>query len=324
MGLRLAVLGLAMGLAALNTGNNLLYLMLSLVLGLAVTSAVASVWSLRRLRIVPHMPAEAVRGQPFLAGVEVTGRFPFLPQTWVDIRIQGLPRPVELSVAVAGREARGFGSVTVTVDRRGVYERLTLTAATGYPLDLALYQTRRAIETDLVVLPSFRPLASVKVIGGGPEGAQESAARGSAGAGFELRDIREYTPADDARHIDWRSSARTRQLMVREFERERDRSVDLVLDHETPDDEAFEEIVERCAALLDLAARSGFDARLLVPGRPPLLQGRAAMHYLAEARACRPGTSVEPLARTARRARSGVQTIVLSALPGRATPIEVR
>jgi len=323
MGIRLAVLALAMGLAALNTGNNLIYLMLSLVLGLAATSTVASIWSLRRLRLQPHLPAEAVRGQPFLAGVEAGGRFPFLPQTWVDVRIHGLGRPVEVSVAVDGREARGTGSTMVTIDRRGVYEDLTLTAATGYPLDLALYRIRRPIGAGLVVLPSFRPLSSLKIPGGGPDGSRDAAAHSAAGAGFELRDIREYTPADDARHIDWRSTARARRLMVREFERERDRSLDLVLDREAPDDEAFEPVVERCAALLDLAARSGFDARLLTAESPSPLQGRAAMRYLAGVLPCRPGSAGEHPARVARRARPGVQTVVLSALPGRATPIEV-
>jgi len=323
MGIRLAVLALAMGLAALNTGNNLIYLMLALVLGLAVTSAAASVWSLRLMRVTPHLPAEVLRGRPFLAGVEVSGRFPFLPQTWVDVRILGLPRPVDLEVAVTAGDGRGSASTGLTVDRRGVYGNLSITAVTGYPLDLAVYQTRRPLDVTLTVLPAFRPLTSLKVTSGGADGFRETASRSAAGAGFELRDIREYTPADDARHIDWRSSARTRRLMVREFERERDRSIDLVLDHESPDDEAFEPVIERCAAILDLAARSGYEVRLLAPGRPEALPGPSAMRYLASAQPCRPGTGVEPLGRTLQRARTGAVTIVLSALPGRSTPIEV-
>jgi len=322
MGLRLAVLALAMGLAALNTGNNLIYLMLALVLGLTATSTAASVWSLRRLRVAPHLPAEVIRGRPFLAGVEVSGRFPFLPQTWVDVRILGLPSPVDLEVAVAAGADRGFASATVTVGRRGVFEDLSIAAVTGYPLDLALYQTREPLDVALVVLPDFRPLTSLRVAAGGADGFRETASRSAAGAGFELRDIREYIPADDARHIDWRSSARTGRLMVREFERERDRQLDLVLDHESPVDEAFEEAIERCAAILDLASRSGFDTHLLAPGRTEPLSGPAAMRYLAEATACRQGTATESVARMMGRARPGAQTIVLSALPGRSTPIE--
>src|SRR5262249_10822584 len=58
MGLRLAVLSVAIGLAAINTGNNLLYVMLSLILGLALVASIAARVAMRTLRVRAILPPE--------------------------------------------------------------------------------------------------------------------------------------------------------------------------------------------------------------------------------------------------------------------------
>src|SRR5262245_15993391 len=50
------------------------------------------------------------------------------------------------------------------------------------------------------------------------------------GLGIEFSDVREYSPGDDVRLIDWRVSARTQQLHVKQMTEERERSVLVVLD----------------------------------------------------------------------------------------------
>jgi uncharacterized protein (DUF58 family) len=324
MGLRLAVLSLAIGMAAINTGNNLLYLMLALVLALAMVSAVAAGWSMRRVHVAPILPAEATRGEPFLIGAEVTGRFPLLPQTWVRVRIEGLPDPVELTVGIPGDAGRGVASARVTVDRRGLFEDLSAQALCGYPLDLALRRAKQRWRGRIVVLPRFDRISKLRITrgaDGGRHGRVNAPSRRTGGTDAELRNIRHYTTRDDARHIDWRSSARTRQLMVREFEREVERRVDLVLDLQTADPAAFEAAVERCAAILDLARRRQFDARLLVPGLPAALSGREAMRCLAIVKPASTGKA--PLETALRLTRREAELIVISTDPRCATPIEV-
>lgn len=321
MGLRLAVLSLAIGVAAVNTGNNLLYLMLSLVLGMAVVSVAAARWSIRRLRVTVLLPEEATCGEPFLVGAEVSGRFPLLPQTWVGVRLEGLPDPVELAVVVPGESGRGVASGRFVVSRRGVFENLGTLALTGYPLDLSLRRARQTWRGRLVVLPRFERISTLRILrasGGARPGALNAASRRAGAAGAELYNIREYTPTDDARHIDWRSSARTGQMMVREFEREKERRLDLVLDVQTGDASGFEATVARCAAILDLALRAPFDARLLVPGTGSPLEGRAAMRYLA---AAAPGGP--PPGEALAFARRDADLVVISADPARATPLEM-
>jgi uncharacterized protein (DUF58 family) len=328
IGPRLALLGLAIGLAAVNTGNNLLYLILSLLLALAAISVLVSSWSLRRLRVSALLPGEVVCGEPFHIGVEACGRFPLLPQTWIEVRLEGLPAPVDAAVVITSGRQRGVASARAVVERRGVFEPLTLSAATGYPLDLWLRRSRRQPwRGALVVLPRHPKIRSLRIVRAGqapPRGDAPSHQGGH--PGVDLRNIRSYTTSDDARHIDWRSSARSGRLMVREFEREQERRIDLVLDLEAADDEAFEQAVQRCAAILDLARRERYDARLLLAGIEVAPGGIRAMRCLASVKRTSPEAAGPPgsgLVETLGLVRPDAECVVISADPARSTPIEM-
>jgi uncharacterized protein (DUF58 family) len=50
------------------------------------------------------------------------------------------------------------------------------------------------------------------------------------GSGFEFNQIREYQMGDDIRFIDWRASARTNKILVKEYIEERNRTIMILLD----------------------------------------------------------------------------------------------
>ncbi len=50
------------------------------------------------------------------------------------------------------------------------------------------------------------------------------------GSGMEFHQIREYQHGDDVRFLDWNSSAKSRNLMVKQFIEERDRTIILMVD----------------------------------------------------------------------------------------------
>ena len=325
MGMKLALVSLAIALAAVNTGNNLLYLILSLVLGLAAISSAAASWSLRRLALFPLLPAEVTAGESFLAGAEVRGKFPLLPQTWVRVTVLGLPCPIEIDVPVSGAQGRGIGSTRILAPARGAYENLKITAFTGYPLDLARRRTRAtSLSAGLLVLPRFDRATSLHVPAAGAARPGLAANSNEGGrAGVDLHKIREYTGREDARRIDWRSSARARRLMLRDFEREHERRIDIVLDSRADSDVAFEKAVERCAAILDLARRNHHDARLITAASGAPLSGHTGMRHLAVVKrdtgaGAAPHDAIQSLMT---RTRAGAERIVISADPSRATPI---
>src|SRR6185503_5516978 len=76
------------------------------------------------------------------------------------------------------------------------------------------------------------------------------------GAGHDLFSMRDYQPQDDLRHIDWKATARSRRLTVREFASEDERRITIVMDtrlHRDADaalQERFEQGVVQTASLL--------------------------------------------------------------------------
>jgi len=107
----------------------------------------------------------------------------------------------------------------------------------------------------VLVYPSVEATPELLEVLPGIQGAMESLAKGR---GQDLYALRDYLPNDSARHVHWKASARLGSLMVREFAREDDTKVLLVLDPHSdaarPNADAvekdrFERTVELCAAI---------------------------------------------------------------------------
>ena len=83
------------------------------------------------------------------------------------------------------------------------------------------------------------------------------------GQGTEFDSLREYVRGDDVRSIDWRASARSRSVVVRTWQPERDRRVVLVLDTSrvsagrVADVPRLDSAMDAALLLAALAARAG-------------------------------------------------------------------
>jgi uncharacterized protein (DUF58 family) len=115
----------------------------------------------------------------------------------------------------------------------------------------------------LWVYPRTHPIRAIA--GGMPrhhhEGATtEKSPRGS----LDLREVREYVPGDEVRHLHWKATARTGQLMIRDYADPNQPQFTALLDNrrELPERE-FEEVVEFAATLVVSAAKSDHQCRLV-------------------------------------------------------------
>ncbi len=107
---------------------------------------------------------------------------------------------------------------------------------------------------EVLVYPSVAPSDEFYEILPLVTGELESFVRGR---GHDLYAIRDYQSSDSARHVDWKASARTGSLQVREFAREDERRVLLALDPAIPAngkpeewrDAVFERGIALCASL---------------------------------------------------------------------------
>ncbi|GAA2378901.1 lipoprotein [Catellatospora methionotrophica] len=138
-------------------------------------------------------------------------------------------RPYAHRVALAPGEAATL-TTTLTPTRRGDRTAEQVTVRTHGPLGLAVRQSDHRPPWNLRVLPRFtsrkhlpEKLARLRTV----EGA--TAIRGR-GQGTEFDVLREYVPGDDVRSIDWRATARRRDVIVRTWRPERSRRIVCVLD----------------------------------------------------------------------------------------------
>lgn len=121
-------------------------------------------------------------------------------------------------------------STTLAPTRRGTRHADVVTVRSWGPLHLGARQVSFGAPLSLSALPEFKArvllparLARLHEL----EGTTPTTLRG---AGTEFDSLREYVRGDDPRDIDWRASARSKELMVRTWRPERDRHVVVVVD----------------------------------------------------------------------------------------------
>ena len=251
-----------LALAALNTGNNLVFLILAAMLAGILMSGILSSIVLSGNVLELELPEHIFAAQPALALLKLSNEKETLPS--FSLRIVGdekktgrqiLAEPVYFPFIPRKSSARQ--RVELLFSRRGVYRQDAFGIRTRFPFGF-LEKTRRVESPmEVVVYPSVAPTEQFYEVLPMVSGEMESIQRGR---GHDLYSIRDYVTSDSARFVDWKATARTAQLKVREFTREDERQVVLVLDpflHRGEDgsapgpelQEKFERAVTFCACL---------------------------------------------------------------------------
>jgi uncharacterized protein (DUF58 family) len=238
---------LAVGFAAMNTGNNLLYLLLGAMLGFIAVSGWLSEQAIRALTLERHLPRAVSVGQELRIGYTVRNGKARLPSLAVEILEGALPGRAFLAHVEAGGTAH-VRSVNTFI-RRGVYPLGTVTLSTAFPFGLFKKERDVQIPGEIVVWPrTDRPVAAPP-LGGGRVPRMGAASRGSQGHRGEYRSLRGYRAGDDPRDIHWRSSARLLSPVLREYERDGAETRWICLDLRTERGDPAEVAVEVAAAM---------------------------------------------------------------------------
>lgn len=237
----------AVGFAALNTGNNLLYLLLGAMLGFIVVSGWLSEQAIRDLHIERQIPRAVTVGRELVLTYHVRNRKRYLPSLAVELIEAGLAEPAFVSHVPAGGRATARSSNGFI--RRGVYPLGTLTISTSFPF--GLFRKERDIELpgEVVVWPRHDLAVRDPAPGAGRLPRSGRSARGSLGWRGEYRSLRTYRRGDDPRDIHWKSSARLQRPVVREYEQGASETRWICLDTRGVEGDAAERAVEIAASL---------------------------------------------------------------------------
>ena len=225
---------LLISVAALNTGNNLLFLILASLIATILMSGILSSITLSGVAMRLQLPDHIFAGQPIRASLELHNEKVTLPSFSLRVEAvtpKGSPAAALLETPVyfpyLPKRGRASQTVPISFPVRGVYRQDAFRIVTRFPFGFLQKAHRISLPTEALVYPSVEPTREFFEILPGLQGAMESLAKGR---GQDLYALRDYVPTDSARHVHWKASARLGSLMVREFTREDETRVLLVLD----------------------------------------------------------------------------------------------
>jgi uncharacterized protein (DUF58 family) len=227
-------------LAALNTGNNLLFLILSTLIASILMSGILSTLTLSGVDLAVELPERIFAGDPVFALFELRNEKQTLPS--FSLRVESRPAGKTKRKQTANpaailkhavyfpylpRHDRVCRRVELIFPRRGVYRQDAFQIVTRFPFGLLQKARRVELPLEAVVYPPVQPTEEYFEILPLISGELESYARGR---GHDLYSLRDYQMPDDARFVHWKATARSGSLKVREFAREDERRVLLVFD----------------------------------------------------------------------------------------------
>jgi uncharacterized protein (DUF58 family) len=227
----LAAIGILV-LAAVNTGNNLLFMLLACALAGVLISGVLSRAVLTGIELKFDLPEHIFAERPVIAEIELRNEKQFWPS--MSLRVTGenkkgaeqvLSTPVFFPYIP--HLASAHQKVELKLSHRGVYRQDAFAIRTRFPF--GFFEKSRRVDSDIEILvyPRVEPAEQFYEVLPLLSGEMASYFRGR---GHELHSLRDYQPTDSARFVDWKTTAKTGQLMVREFAREDERRVMIVLD----------------------------------------------------------------------------------------------
>ena len=283
-GVIFSVILIIVAFAAWNTANNLLFMVFSIMLSTIFVSWMAARASLRDLNVSARFPDHIFAGEPAEVIITVRNSKWLLPSFSILVEMRGtFDRPgFPKRKAWTRLKKTALGYFTYVPHRAGAEQAIDQTfpkrghvlvkgfeLSTRFPFGFFRHRRRlSARDVDIVVYPKPEPISDRLNLLPLQAGQTTSLRRG---AGQDLLMLRDYQARDDLRHIDWKATARTQRLTVREFAAEDERRITIVLDRtltEDIDEEnfriRFESGVNQAASLVKHFIEERAEIRLML------------------------------------------------------------
>jgi uncharacterized protein (DUF58 family) len=245
----------AVGFSAINTGNNLLYLLLGAMLGFIAISSWMSEQVIGGVRVTRTTPKGVTVGNPVRIHYHIESRKKRIPGYSLEIGEEGLPGQAFVPFLKAGRTAEARSENRFV--KRGIFPLEAITVSTSFPFGLFRKSLSLRSDGELVIWPRTDRRVRVPTLGGGRNPSSGSVALGSAGPRGEYRGLRGYRPGDDPKDIHWRTTARLGTPVVREYEQNDAETLWVCLDARGEPGEGAEAAVETAASLAARAFQEG-------------------------------------------------------------------
>jgi uncharacterized protein (DUF58 family) len=168
--------------------------------------------------------------------------------------------------------------------RRGVHREDGFQFSTAFPFGFLERRAQVALRREILVYPCMNPQPGFDQMLAALSGEVAAHYRGR---GHDFHRIRPYELFESARHVDWKATAHTGALQVREFAREEEPLVEILLDIDCGEEHAawLEHAIEFCAFLVwhltQQEARVRFVSQEMAATVPATGDAYAILKYLA-------------------------------------------
>ena len=292
--------------AAIATGNNLLFLTLATLLSVILTSGIFARNSLRSVVVSLQVPQSVFEGERVPVKVSLRNQKRLVPALSIAVEDASLANGRSLIsrivASVSGPGAWDAGErdpnrtvlrhpayfpwipprsvrselVTQFFPRRGLYSLEGFRISTRFPFGFFERGERVPADGQVWVYPAVHDISSEFHLLPFLPGRLESR---RAGHGESLFAIRKHQEGESARLVDWKSTAKTGELMAREFARDEENAFCLLLDTIVGENEieGFEKAVSLTASLAVHFAGEGAEFEFLTP-RERISRGVGAAH----------------------------------------------
>ncbi|MBI5140985.1 MAG: DUF58 domain-containing protein [Nitrospirae bacterium] len=213
-GWRFILFTLLLGLAAVNTGNNLIYLILSMTASMLIVSWFAVRANMRGLAIETGASEQIFAGSPAAVTLSLISKRKRFSAFDIFVHIDGVKNSQGCRIGRLLSEGTGRCSCAFTPEKRGLLMIGGVLLSSGFPFGLLVRTRRVPVERTILVYPRLVDVDTIL--------ADSIAARGNGrgmreGGGDEYFYTRQYRPGDSYRSIHWKASARSAEIMVKEY-----------------------------------------------------------------------------------------------------------
>ena len=251
---------LAAGIVAVNSGNNLLYLVVASLLAALALSGLLGHHNLRRVGVRLIAPDEAWAGRPVSVRAEIVNRGQRLPAFLLALGAQpGQPAGTILEIPPG---AHAEIPLTLTFPKRGVQPWPVHSLISEFPFGLIRRGGLVRSPGLCLVYPS--PLAVPWEVAEAAEREGALLSRRALGVGGDYRGLRDYAPGDNLARVQWSSWLRLRRLQTKEFESEG--APPAVYRFDAVPGPGTEERLSQLAWLVRAGLRRGRSVGLVLPG----------------------------------------------------------
>ncbi len=211
-----------LGVAAANTGNNLLYMVVSAMLSLMLVSGIFSLINIKGLELVLIPPKEVFANRPAVFRLLLRKKG-FFPSFLIRVSYEGFSCMAPV-VDNKGAEC----TLEIKVPKRGRIEALKLEVSSDFPLGMFVRIREVNVYMDLIVFPEPIPVRLEAVLSG-KDGGNRANIRSTSKGFEEIKNVKPYD-GEPIKLIHWKLSAKRGELLVKELSGEDRGEVVLSLD----------------------------------------------------------------------------------------------